>query len=327
MRTFVKVLLGIVLLLVVVVAGFLIYFNASFPRVDKAADIKVDITPDRLAHGEYLVRHVTGCTDCHSMRDWRYFAGPVIPGTEGEGGEHWSAKDGLPGDIYAKNITPVGIGDWTDGELIRAFTEGVAKDGTALFPLMPYQHFAHLAQEDVYDIVAYIRSLQPLQKATPERKLKFPMNLIVKTIPKMAEPMAVPDSSDTLAYGKYLVSIAPCSDCHTPMDDKGQPIPGMDFAGGFTMLVPSGGTVRSANITPDPETGIGNWTKEAFVERFKMYDSPDARMMEVARGSFNTVMPWTEFAGMSEYDLGAIYEYLRTVKPVKNAVNRFTPES
>jgi len=106
------------------------------------------------------------------------------------------------------------------------------------------------------------------------------------------------------------------------MDKRKQPLPGMDFAGGNDLQLPTGNIVRSANITPEYDTGIGAWDKAYFIGRFKEYADSTNSHIPVAKGSENTVMPWTMYAGMTEEDLGAIYSYLRTVKPVKNAVEK-----
>ncbi len=325
MKKFFKVVGIVAGTLIVLIIGFLIYFNTAFPKAEKVKDIKVEITPARLERGKYLANHVTGCIDCHSERDWTKYAAPVIPGTYGEGGEKFDeANDGVPGVVYAKNITPTGIGNWTDGELIRAITTGVAKNGTALFPLMPYMGFNHLTKRDLYSIVAYIRTLKPINKKIPDRHLDFPMNLIVKTIPLHTyNPASQPDTSNLIMYGKYLVTIAGCEDCHTQRV-KGKPVKGMAFAGGMKFNLPDG-TVRSANITPDPETGIGKWSKDHFINFFKSFDSDSAKDVPVKPDEFNTVMPITSYAGMTHHDLGAIYSYLRTVKPVHNKVVKFTP--
>ncbi len=316
------VVLGVLILVILV--GF-IYFNSKYPDVSKPRDIKVEITPERIARGEYLANHVTGCIECHSGRDWTKYSGPIKADTRGMGGEKYSKEIGFPGNLYSKNITPAEIGNWTDGELIRAITQGVNKDGKALFPLMPYYSFNHLTQEDLYSIVAYIKSLKPIENKVPDSELDFPLNLLVKTMPiKTYSPAPPEDKNNSVEYGKYLVTIASCSGCHTPTK-KGEPLPGMDLAGGEEFHLPWG-TIRTANITPDPETGIGNWTKENFVNQFKSFDSDSAKNVAVGPHDFNTVMPWTLFAGMSKEDLGAIYDYLRTVKPVYHIVKRFTPE-
>jgi hypothetical protein len=82
----------------------------------------------------------------------------------------------------------------------------------------------------------------------------------------------------------------------------------------------NGGTVRSANISPDPETGIGKWSRETFIARFGAYRGPDAEALPLGANGFNTLMSWTQFAGMTDEDLGAIYEFVMQSRPIGNPV-------
>jgi hypothetical protein len=230
---------------------------------------------------------------------------------------------GFPGIFYSSNITPAAVGDWTDSELIRAIAGGVSRDGTALFPVMPYLEYGALAQEDLYSIIAYLRTLHARENDVPERTIDFPMNLIVRTLPQTPRPHPNPDPSDPVAYGEYLSLVAGCAFCHTPAE-QGTPVPGMEFAGGF-VFEGTWGTVRSANLTPEPDTGIGGWEKEYFVELFKVWDTPEPELRPVEAGDFNTVMPWHMYAKMTEEDLSAIFDFLQTVKPVRNQVEIHTP--
>lgn len=318
------ILVGVVLVLIL--AGY-IYLNTAFPKVDPPSDIKVDSTPERIARGEYLANHVAICIDCHSERDFTKFAGPIKPGTTGSGGEIFDENIGFPGRVVTKNLTPANLGSWSDGELIRAITCGVTKDNKALFPMMPYLNYNQMSEEDLYSIVAYIRTLNPQEKEIPETELNFPLNLIVKTMPLQAyTPAKAVNKSNTVEYGKYLVTLASCSECHTP-NEKGEPLQGMYLAGGQGFNFP-GGVVRSLNITPDTQTGIGTWTKEDFIARFRFYAGEDAHNVPVnIEKEFNTPMPWLMYAGMTDEDLGAIYDYLKIVTPVNNRVERFTPHS
>ena len=125
------------------------------------------------------------------------------------------------------------------------------------------------------------------------------MSMIVKLIPlRSYTPSPVPDKSDTVGYGKYLTTIASCSGCHTQLD-KGQPLKGMDYAGGFVFNLPAG-IVRSANITPDDETGIGKWTKEQFISYFKTFAKDSTQNIHVEPNQYNTVMPMASFSGMTD---------------------------
>jgi hypothetical protein len=86
--------------------------------------------------------------------------------------------------------------------------------------------------------------------------------------------------------------------------------------------LPGGGVVRSANITPDADSGIGTWTEQQFIDKFKAFDGAPVRALTAAEQRENTVMPWIGYAGMTTEDLGAIYAYLRTLKPILNRVNK-----
>jgi mono/diheme cytochrome c family protein len=206
--------------------------------------------------------------------------------------------------------------------LLRAVTQGVSKDGTPLFPLMPYPHYGAMSEDDVHAVLAYIRTLKAVEGTVRPRTLNFPLNLIVRTIPAANTYGARPSPEDTVAYGKYMTGAALCSDCHTPIDDQGTPLPGMDFAGGME-FVETGYRTRSANITPDANTGIGSWTEQQFVDKFKAFETQPPAVMGDNERAQNTVMPITAYAGMTREDLSAIYAYLRTVKPVVNRVEKF----
>jgi len=117
--------------------------------------------------------------------------------------------------------------------------------------------------------------------------------------------------------------MAGCPVCHTRAE-RGKPIQGMECAGGAAFDVPQAGRVQSANITPDSDTGIGDWPRTFFIERFRDPASAGTRRLPLRDRRLNTIMPWTMFAGMTDEDLGAIYAYLRTVRPVRNQVARFT---
>ena len=325
MKKFFKIMGIIFLVLAVLLVAGLIYFNLSFPKTDPAPNIKVNASPENLERGKYLAMHVAMCVDCHSTRDWKKYAGPIEPGTEGKGVDKFDEAIGFPGTIYVKNITPAALHDWTDGEIIRAITMGVNKNNTALFPTMPYYNFNKMTQEDVEAIVAYVRNLKPIKNDVPDKDLNFPLNFIVKTMPiQTYKPPKPADKTNPAEYGKYLVTIANCADCHT-QSNEGKPLPGMDFAGGMEIKLPHG-TIRTANITPDNETGIGNWSKEMFIARFKSFESDSAKNIPAdIFKEYNTIMPWIMYAGMTIEDLGAVYDYLQTVKPVKNMVERYTP--
>lgn len=323
MKKLFKIVGYLLLLIILIIVGLLTYVKTALPNVGDPEDIKIELTPERIERGRYLANSVNVCMDCHSTRDWTKFSGPLVVGTEGKGGEIFDQKFGFPGSFHSRNITPSGIGEWTDGEVLRAISSGVNKQGKALFPMMPHPNYGRMDREDLYSIIAYLRTLKPIENNVPESQVDFPMNFILNTIPKKAEFSKKPNPNDVLAYGKYLFNAAACNECHTKQD-HGQPLPGMELAGGFEFPLPSGGIVRSSNITPDKETGIGTWTEEVFVKRFKTYADSSYAPHTIEKGTFNTVMPWMMYRTMKEEDLKAIFAYLKTVKSVNNRIEKFT---
>lgn len=323
MKKLLKVLGFLLVLAILLVAGGVYYVMNYLPNIPVQAELKVEATPERLARGAYLANSVAVCMDCHSTRDWAVFSGPLKPGSLGMGGEKFDQTMNFPGSFIAPNITPYGLKGWTDGELYRAITSGVSKDGHPLFPIMPYPSYGKMATEDVYSIIAYLRSLPAVESSPGPSKADPPVNVIMHFMPQPAQPVPLPAKTDVIAYGGYLANAAGCTECHTKME-KGKRV-GEPFAGGFEFAMPSG-TVRSPNITPHAVTGIGAWTKQMFVDRFKAYAPGTFKPVPVdaAKGEMQTVMPWTMYANMTEEDLGAIYDYLKTLPAVENPVERWS---
>jgi mono/diheme cytochrome c family protein len=212
-------------------AGALAYLFVVYPIADEPRALVVEKTPERLARGSYLMEHVAVCTDCHSERDFSRFSGPMVEGTRGKGGMKFGRDLGLPGEIVAPNITPYKLGSWSDGEIVRAITSGVTPEGRALFPLMSYPSYAQMCDEDLKSVVSYLRSFAPIENDPPRSELDFPVNLIVRTLPKPVQPpKACPNPNNGVELGKYLVTLAGCADCHTPHDGPDF-VPGKEFAG------------------------------------------------------------------------------------------------
>lgn len=311
-----KVLMIMVIMLITSTAMVMVYLKTAFPNVGEAPQMTVASTPEVIERGKYLAHSVAVCMDCLSQRDWSKFSGPIVKGTLGRGGEKFGREMGFPGEYFAKNITPSSIGDWTDGEVFRAITAGVDRENNPLFPIMPHHNYGKMDKEDIKAIIAYIRTLPSIENEVPESTSDFPMNIIINTIPKKAKMKPMPSKDDKVNYGEYLLVMAGCFDCHT-QQERGKPVKGMDFAGGFKFDMKENGTAYSANITPHKETGIGYWTKEKFVSTFKSFD---AEQHEIKPGMQQTPMPWTMYATMDEYDLEAIFAFLQTVKPIENKV-------
>jgi mono/diheme cytochrome c family protein len=324
MKMIFKGLLYLAIGVLIIIIGGVAYIALLLPNVGKPENMTVEKTAAIIERGKYLATSVTVCVDCHSKRDWTKYAGPIVPGTEGMGGEKFDQRFGFPGVFYSRNITPAAIGSWTDGEIFRTITTGVDKNGKALFPIMPYHYYGQLDKEDIFAIISYIRTLAPLKNEIPASKPDFPFSIIEHLIPQKATLQTRPAESDTVAYGKYLITAAACVECHTNAK-KGQIIPGLEYSGGREFML-TAGIVRSSNITPAAD-GLKTWTAEQFVKRFKQYQDSSYRSPVIGNKDFNTIMPWMMYSKMKEADLRAIFAYLRTLKPIPNAAVRFTPKS
>lgn len=316
-----KIILVIGLVLIIGLGAVMGYLKFGMPDLPPAPELTIERTPERIKKGEYLAMHVAACMDCHSSRDWTSFSAPLVAGTLGKGGEYFGPEMGFPGKFYSRNLTPASLGDWTDGEIFRAITGGVNKDGEALFPVMPYLSYGKMDKEDIYSIIAYLRTLPVLKHEIPASEPNFPMSFIINTLPHEPQFASRPDTADAVKYGAYLVNAASCIDCHTQVD-KGQIIPELAFSGGREFPLPEG-TIRSANITPDMNSGIGKWSDSDFVYRFKKYQDVK-KVKEINPSEFQTMMPWTMYAGMDTTDLKAIYAYLKTLEPISNPVEQYS---
>jgi mono/diheme cytochrome c family protein len=322
MRKLILIVAIILLVLILLPVGALSFVAVSKPDVGPAPALTVVSTPELVERGRYLFHHGAACAACHSPMDTTKYAFPPVAGKEGSGGPEFGPAHGVPGKIYASNLTPAALRDWSDGEILRAISSGVNKQGDALFPLMPYGHYARLSTPDLHALIAYLRTLPAVENAIPARELTFPMNIIVRLIPKPAQPPAATPENDAQEYPAYVVNAAACLHCHSP-SDHGKIRPGTEFSGGVVFPMPDGSTVRSSNLTPDDETGLGKWTKEAFIARFRA--GVEQAKQPVVPGQPNTPMPWASYGGMTDADLGAIYDHLRALPKVSNTVERYTP--
>jgi mono/diheme cytochrome c family protein len=125
---------------------------------------------------------------------------------------------------------------------------------------------------------------------------------------------AAAQAEDPVARGKYLVTIMGCGDCHTPgyflgKPDMAHPLSGSDV--GFEM--PGAGIHWPPNLTPDPETGLGKWSDEEIITAFKTGMRPNG-------GRLIPIMPYGDFAALTDDDAQAVVAYLRSLTPVRHAV-------
>ena len=267
------------------------------------------------ARGQSIVRNAAVCGGCHAADPKQNTDGPLSGGRE--------FRDWRIGVARASNLTPdatTGLGTWSDAELIRALRNGVRKDGRLLAPVMPYEWFHGMSDDDALAVARYLRSQAPVQNAVPQSpSIWFQLAKLLFLRPKQAASVQAPPRGATPEYGGYLAQhVALCADCHTPRTGIRQaPDRSRLFAGDATP--PKGFPQNPANLTPDEVTGIGAWSEEDFLRTLHT---------GVSRRGFtlHPFMPWLQVQRMSDDDLRAIYRYLRTLPPIRNAVpRRVTP--
>jgi len=295
-----------------------------FPRVSAAPDFKIEATPALVARGDYLFNHQFACGGCHTPELEPHRFSRVNDTSRIGAGRHMGGKPDFPADIYAPNLTSAALGSWTDGEIYRAIVSGVDRDGRALFPVMPYPFYRSLDPEDVKAVIAYLRSLPPQPVTLPRTKLPMPLPIVMRFVPADPTPQTRPGAGDEVALGRYLAYASACFECHTKRNERGEPT-GTPFAGDNVFALPGGGIARSANITPDKETGIGSWTRAQFIGRFRAMTPEAAAKIAPEAQDADTEMPWSNYSAMTDDDLGAIYAYLQTVPPAHAKVETFTP--
>jgi len=283
-------------------------------------------TPERLARGKYLVEGLLQCTFCHSEFDFTQRPARPVAGKKGGGNVFTDVEMGIPepNRVVAPNISSdpeYGAGKWKDADFVRALRQGIGHDGRTLYTMMPYQYFRNLSDEDLASVVVYERSLAPVHIERPKTVLTDDIKKTFQPLPPLAH-VAEPDKSDRVAYGKYLVTVGHCDACHTPTDEQGNNLRGMDFSGGAPLTGAWGPdpkkviTVASLNLTPDP-SGIGYFDEEMFVKVI--------RTGAVKARPLANIMPWAFFRNLSDDDLRAIFSYLRTLRPVQHRVDNTEP--
>lgn len=309
-------LLGLVLILVV-------YVNARWDVADgrPAPNLKASTDSATIAHGEYIFKYQVQCWGCHQSVP----AGPAAPPSGGYLFDLTAVGPGF-GKWYSRNITPdveTGIGSWTDGEIVQALREGIRKDRTLLFPIMPIDWYHNMADEDVLAIVAYLRSIPPVKNAVPRSEPSFVAKAlmtfgVIGPKPAITTAVVAPPRGVTPEYGRYLASNrADCADCHTPRNlQDGKFYLDSLFAGG-SILFGDGEegyvTAYAPNITPDVGTGIGSWTEEQFIEAVTSGLRPDGTTLLPH-------MPYPYYKFWHNDDLRAVYAYLKTVPARKRTV-------
>jgi len=262
-----------------------------------------------LERGTYLMESIVACGNCHTPKDPA--TGEEVAGMA-YAGSFVITEPGFT--AYAPNITmdvETGMGSWTDEEIIVAIRDGLRPDGTLIGPPMPSPFYRTMSDYDVLAIVAYMRTIEPIQNVMPKSEYDIP--LPPNYGPKIG---SVPDISkdDQVAYGKYLAhSLGHCTDCHTPMEN-GQIDFGRTNSGGriFENIAGLGFTTVSTNITPHPVAGIGAWSDAEIKRAITQGISRNGR--ELAKA-----MAFPYYDNISEDDLDAIIAYLRSLPSLSAA--------
>jgi len=311
-----KVLIVVGSLLLIIILGGAAFvaarqhleFDAPYPSVTASSDAAV------VERGRYIVRDLAPCAACHGdpSRRSASASGDDVPLSGG------FVFDIPPGKFYTRNLTPdpeTGLGNVPDSAIARALRYGVGHDGRALLPFMEMQG---LADDDLTAVVSYLRTQSPVRNPVPPHHFTTIGKVVKATVlanpvgPSATPPTRAPRGA-SVETGRYLVeSVSLCWSCHTQRSQMTGALTGPRFGGttGFTEADDPGHSWSPPNITSDPATGrLGRMSEDQFVARF--------RQGRVLPGS---PMPWQAFARMADEDLRAIYQYLKSVPPVKNDV-------
>ncbi len=290
--------------------------------VRRTSEEHVEPTPSRLARGEYLVQRVAACGACHTTRESGRLADPELPDRLLAGGNVIDTIEPKM-RVWVPNITSdpdTGVGRWSDDQLARAIRDGVDDGGNFLSPLMPFDAFRHMSDEDVKAVVAYLRSVPKIrQERKPvEKQVPFFVHVGLDWFGAGRHPPAkgveAPPPTDRIAYGRYVLDVAGCAGCHS-LGKRGPRDEGDRWLAGSDVPFPEGGRVWAANITPDPETGIGRSTPAEVMKALREGIRLDGKKMAPP---MSTLTP--HYAGLTDEDLDALVAYLFSVKPVKHRV-------
>jgi mono/diheme cytochrome c family protein len=292
-RILLKLTAALVVVLIVALAAAYVIVERRLARTwqVRTPAITVPADAEAIARGKRLVTAVAPCADCHGQD----FGGKVM------------VDDAVMGRLAATNLTRGRGGiaaTYTDEDWARAMLHGVRRDGRSVV-YMPSNEFRFTA-EDVGDIVAFFRSLPPVDRELPPTRVG-PMPLVLSLAGAMPLITAdaiehetvrfatPPSSTSAAAQGAYLLDKSGCRGCHqADLSGGGGPPPG------------------ATNITP---TGIGPWSEADFLKALREHVRPDG-------SKISETMPAT-YGQMSDEELRAIFSYLKTVpargKPRKQA--------
>jgi mono/diheme cytochrome c family protein len=257
---------------------------------------------DIVKRGEYLAR-AADCLVCHTAPEGKDYAGGLaIP---------------LPfGTLYSTNITPdrkTGIGDYSDRDFLNAVQRGIRREGTRLYPAMPYPSYTYMADADALAIKAYLFSLPPVSAANRADTLKFPFNqrwsMAFWSMAFNPDTRFPPNTAQSAEWnrGAYLAeALAHCGECHTPRNFAFALNNRRKFAGAVTA------GWRAFNVTSDKGSGVGGWSDDELTAYLSTGHTVDHG---TAAGPMGEAVDQS-FAKMSPADIRALVIYLRSIPPI-----------
>ena len=287
------------------------------PVARPAREMQAPRDPQTVARGEDLYQRGTLCWTCHGS------AGTPDMREPQAGGRPFDLSAIGPGfgKVWSPNLTSdreTGVGAVSDALLVRAIREGIDHRGNVIIPVMAYQFYHGLSDADALAIVAYLRTLEPVRNVVPPRQPSFvakaliAFGMVAPEAPVTA-PSESPAPGPTPEFGRYLAWHASgCAECHTPRFPSNGQLDRSRLMGGALFTIHEAGfTTTAPNLTPDPRTGLGNWTEAQFVTALRTGTRPDGTVML-------PFMPWPVYATWSDEDLHAVWLYLRSVPAVEH---------
>ena len=259
-----------------------------------------------IARGAYIFA-AADCATCHT--DVKNHGAPLAGGRP---------LVTVFGTFYTPNITPDptnGIGRWSLADFSRALRDGIRRDGAYLYPVFPYTSYSGMSDGDIADLYAYLMTQKPDPAPNKPDDIKFPFAfrplLVVWRMlyfsPGPLQPIA--DKNPEWNRGRYLSeAVVHCQECHTPRNFLGAVENGAHAYAG-NPKGPDG--VRSSNITPEKDTGIGQWSLADIATVLKTGHTPnsdgvDRQMSDVVKGT----------ALLTDSDRLAIAVYLKSLLPL-----------
>jgi mono/diheme cytochrome c family protein len=261
-----------------------------------------------LARGDYLVNGIMTCNHCHTPKDK---AGNPVMARQFAGGVQ--RFDEVTFTASGSNITPdaeTGIGKWSDADIKRALIDGVRPNGVKMAFVMPYPLYKVLTPRDLDAVVAYMRSVAPINAKVPPPLYKTEQ--FVPTYPGADKPMSERDLRDPVKRGLYLANLGHCMQCHAERDAREIPNYRTGAGKGGRVYKTPAGLVKAANITSHPTKGIGAWSdadiKRALIDGV----SRDGRPLAITMATYSQYLK-----RLSDEDLNALVAWMRTLPPLE----------